>query len=344
LISEDNNVTIDVLRNLEKLYECPYSTWNFIRIYNPYIKINSLTILSRGNPIHIFLFTIKGQGVTVLNQLCSIEGKYIDFAVSIFFSKYNIKSVSFLNIYTSSLKDVRRPYVKINSHKNIVIDLPVSSDEFYKRLGKPTRRHIRQYYRKLEKHFPTSKFYVESNIELKESIVRQIVAFNRLRMAEKGFKCYVTREVENNLCSFSKINGLIGVITINDQVVAGTVFSFVGTNAYLDMISHDNRYDRYNIGTICLTNTIKYCIEHEKKSLHMLYGTSGYKHRFLGRDRDVFDVTVCKGTLPLVVVYQKFFVQFCISKLDYVDKFIFCRLFVHKSLRKPLAKLRRFNR
>jgi hypothetical protein len=340
-IYEDGSLK-DIADILESLYHCPYCTLNFIRISNSNVRINALFIQHRGIPIHILLFSIKKRRVTILNMLYSISEEYINYVSEVIFEKYKeVRSVDFRKIYGKSSKNIIRPHLRIDLNHDILIQLPDNFEFYFSKLGKKTRHHLRQYSKKLEKRFTNVKFNVMSSNEITDDIVSQIVGFNRARMLQKGVISYVTTDIEKKLCAFSKIKGSIAVITLNDRVVAGTIFSKVGEHIYLDMISHDLIYDKYELGTLCLLNTISHCIKIKAKTIHMLYGTPDYKHQFLGKDKEVLDIAVFRYRTLMIPAYYDMLLIACKHQFIYSKKLVGHKLLGNKILRGPLMKIRK---
>jgi hypothetical protein len=298
----------DIFEKMDDLYQSPYCVRDYHRIYHPSDEINALVISRYDSPVQILLFMVKDRCVEILNRLYSIDCKFIDFASDAIFNKYaNVVRVNYEGIYATSLSSIRSPHLILDASEDIILELPENSELYYNKLSKNTRKYIRHYHNRLNKAFGNVKFEIKNGENINIKTIRQIIAFNRLRMANKGKKSDIDEDYEKKICRFSKLYGYVGAIEINNNVRAGTIFYKVGGHVYLHVISHDGNFDKYALGILCLFDTIKYCIQIGIQEFHMLWGTYEYKYRFLGLDKEVYSIAVFRSNLNKMLAYHEMF-------------------------------------
>jgi hypothetical protein len=160
-------------------------------------------------------------------------------------------------------------------------------------------------------------------------------------MAKKGRKSGIDRDYEQKICRFSKLYGYVGVIKINNNIRAGTISYKVGAHVYLHVISHDENFDRYALGILCLFDTIKYCIQIGAQEFHMLWGTSEYKYRFLGVDKEVCNVAVFRSNFYKMLAYPELLVFIVRTFAIKYETLMFTKFGSNKKLTIPMLQIKK---
>ena len=148
-------------------------------------------------------------------------------------------------------------------------------------------------------------------------------------MKAKNINSGFDNAFEARIIEFCRQYGLVSTISINGKIVAGAICYEVGDQAYLEAISHDPDFNKYNAGQVCLYLTVKHMIESGKDTFHMLWGENEYKYRFLGVKQELYFISIYRSysskllSIPRVA---KHVCSYIFKQLDYLTKkYIFNR-------------------
>jgi hypothetical protein len=292
----EGNIPSDIEEDLVRLYQSAFSVKEYFQTFKNVINYNAFVIQDNNAHLKCIIIYVKsGSELTVLNELFDIRSSHLGYFIENTFEnnpyirKINVNRIKF------TPDSIGYPYLIADHSEDIVLQLPRRIEEYHYSLGKKTRKHIAYYINRLEKEFEDFSFKVTLPEKIDSGLVGRIVEMNRLRMKSKNRVSGIDKKYEENITEFTKIYGLIGAVILNNQVVAGAICYEVGDHAYLETISHDPVYNKYNIGQVCLYMTIKSLIERGRDALHMLWGESEYKFRFLGVKHDLYSVSIFRS-------------------------------------------------
>jgi CelD/BcsL family acetyltransferase involved in cellulose biosynthesis len=127
--------------------------------------------------------------------------------------------------------------------------------------------------------------------------VGKIIEMNRSRMKSKKLRSAIDAELEEKIIHFSGKYGVVATITLNGRLAAGTICYGVGNHCYADIISHDQDYNEYSIGRVCIYLFISALIDRGFRFFHMGSGEYGYKERMLGRKQDVYFMSIFRSRI-----------------------------------------------
>jgi CelD/BcsL family acetyltransferase involved in cellulose biosynthesis len=202
-----------------------------------------------------------------------------------------------------------------------ILKLPNSIDAYFELLGAQTRKHLKYYQRRIVKEISNFKIVFLKNKDILFDHIYNVVELNRFRMKSKGNESAIDDTYCINLYKYAYLKGLLCLCYVGNEIIGGTINWVLDDQAFLHVIAHDNRYNKYNVGQIALINTIQYFIESGIKTYHMCWGDSEYKYRFLCKRCNSYDV----------VFYRRIF-DF------YRNKIIYDIYLMMKHLKKQLAK------
>jgi len=273
---------------MDRLYGSIFSSLKQFRIYHATGAGTHTYVVRRGMRVEaVFLFRCENGIVRVLNEVVMLEGEQIDrFAQYIFHRFRNADVICFKSIRTEPRRFFY-PFQRFNFSEDIVLSLPPTAEEYHARLGKNTRRNIKRYGDKLQRNFPSYAFRVYEQADVIEGHVRDIIALNHARMAEKNKTSMIDERETQNILALVKKCGLVGVVSIDGKVRAGTIGYWVGEHFYLSVVAHDPAYDEYWLGILCCYHTICECIARHAKEFHFLWGRYEYKFTLLAVQRDL---------------------------------------------------------
>jgi hypothetical protein len=247
--------------------------------------------------------------------------------------------IDFAELFLPHFKHIETTNFCLRQMNDLVLELPENLKIFNSKLGKQTKRHIKQYKTRINKKIGEIKFEIQVGNSINPEMFKKIVTFNRELMLQRGIISYLDKRSEEILHKFIKLHGFICLLKINDHVVAGAICSSVGQNFVLNVLARDIRYNKYDVGSLCLFNTIEYCINLKGQSIHFLYGTSDYKHRFLCQDKEVFKVFIFRNSLwklfGFYILLDKIY-----SDFTPFSNLLFNKLSSNRNLKNPIFKIR----
>jgi hypothetical protein len=337
----ENSIPTKVVELLEELYHNPYCSADFQKIYYPTEAVHSIVIKKDNIPVHALMFSIFGNSAEIHNRVFGIERIYVNYASSVIFKKYKtVKKIIFSKIGYEQQGKFAFPNTVPREFSDIIIPLPKDTETYHNNLGKQTRKHLKQYIKRLEQSYQY-RFEIRPIVtNSDQAYLRQIINFNKARMVNKGTRPYTDGEQEQKLIKYATTRGLLGLLFLDNQLAAGSILSLSGKQAFLDFLTHDPKYDRFNLGNVCLFFTIKYCIGINKENLHLLWGTVEYKRRFLGKDKKMVDLTIFRNRFFNFLAYPGIFKIECRNIFRFSKDLVFDKLASMETTRKMSIRFR----
>jgi hypothetical protein len=292
----ENEIPAFVEPELDRLYGNIFSSLRQFRIYGWTPGRTSTYVVSEnGAPKTILLFERDGPRLRVLNEVITLTTADLERFVQYVFSTFeSISVIAFKAIQT----DIHRfpfPYQRFNHVEDMTLTLPSTVDAYHASLGKNTRRNIRRHLDRINRDFPTFRFEVRQQQEVDPQLVRDIIEFNRARMADKNIISIIDEDETRRIIRLVQECGLVGVITIDGRLCAGAISFRSGSNYFLNVLAHDPRYDDYWLGFLCCYMTINECIARGGNEFHFLWGRYGYKFLLGAVQRDLDNVVVYRS-------------------------------------------------
>jgi hypothetical protein len=301
-----NEIPLDLERFIEKIYQSSFSVIKYFTIFKDVDSINAL-VISRGeaDPVHVLAYTISGKEITLLNELVNIDQEYLEYFVATVFDRYPAITTVNFNRLKSRTADFHYPWRLWQKSQDIAVELPRSFDAYHAKLGRQTQKHIKYYLNRLHREQGDFTFQVAASHEIDPDSIARIIEMNRLRMKGKNIHSGYDSSFEMRITEFCRYYGKVSTVRIHGKIVAGAICYEVGNHAYLEAISHDPEFDKYNIGQVCLYLTIKSVIESGRDSFHMLWGENAYKYRFLGVKQDLYFLSVYRSNYSKLLSMPK---------------------------------------
>jgi hypothetical protein len=279
----ENQVPPYVEAEMERLYECVYTTVARFRIYDACGNISTYVVRKGEKIITIFLFEVNRRKVKVLNEQIKMDEEDIwRFATSIFSRFKFVTSISFWAIQTA-IRLSPFPHQQSYCLEEIVVSLPGTVEEYFSKFSKNMRNNIKKYStNRIKRDFPSFSYQVYTKENINPQHIKDIIALSSARMATKNKAAYVSEEETGRIIQLVQIYGLAGVATIDGRVCAGLIFYGVGTYYFMHIIAHDPKYDSYRLGTACYYLGICECIKRGGIECRLMGSSHQYKFDFLG--------------------------------------------------------------
>lgn len=298
----EDGIPPEVGLSLEKIYQSPFCVTEYFELFRGIRNPNALVITcGEPDPLHVIAYVISGREITVVNELVEIEQEYVQYFVAAVFSRYPAVTTVNFNCFKSRIENFYYPWRHWRTSQDIAIELPRSFDEYRSRLGKQTQKHIKYYINRLQKAYGDVVFHVTVTAETDPAVISRIIEMNRLRMKDKNIRSGYNSRYETRIIKFCRLYGMVSTISIQGKPVAGAICYEVGNQAYLEAISHDSEYNKYNLGQVCLYLTVKHLIEKGRDSFHLLWGENEYKYRFLGAKQELYFISMYRSCLYKVI-------------------------------------------
>lgn len=292
----ENDIPPDVGLDLEKIYQSPFCVTRYFEIFRGMRSLNALVIRCGESDVrHVIAYCISGTQITVVNELVEIGQEYLEYVADAVFKRYpSVTTVNF-NCIKGRPTELRYPWRRWKTSQDIVIELPRSFDVYHAQLGRQTQKHIRYYINRLQREFSDFTFHVDEPHATDPAVIGRIIDMNRLRMKGKSVRSGYGSTSAARITEFCRHYGLVSTVSVGGRTVAGAICYEVGNHGYLEAISHDPDYNRYNVGQVCLYLTVKHLIEKGRDSFHMLWGENEYKYRFLGVKQDLYFISMYRS-------------------------------------------------
>jgi hypothetical protein len=308
---ESKNITVSVYRNsvppyvnaeMDQLYQHRYASFLQLKIYGQITDTTSTyEVRESGKVTVILLFDVENAKVRVLNEQISLDEDEIErFARHIFASFEFVNVISF-PVIQADIRRISFPHQQCHSTQDIVLALPPTVQKYTASLGKATRSYVKRYLNKLKRDFGSVSFNIHMNEDVSEQHIRDIIEFNRSRMAGMYKSSYIDDEEASRMFALLKQRGFVGVLTIDGRTCAGTINYRFGRNYFLQVVAHGSLYDDYGLGTLSCYLTICECIARGGNEYHFLWGQYEYKYRLLGVQRDLDHLAIYRSRLHFLL-------------------------------------------
>ncbi|HZW20303.1 GNAT family N-acetyltransferase [Noviherbaspirillum sp.] len=296
-----NEIPAYVEPELDRIYEHHFSSLPFLRLYcDAGHDVNTYVVRRDGVAFVILLFRVNGGIAHVLNTMIRIEhAEVLRFARYVFEHFDTVWAINFRAVQ-SDVDNLPFPFQRHNSQERFPVALPATPQEYTARLGRSTREAIKRYRKKLLQDFPSfsCRFYV--NEEIDEHDVNALIDLSAARIALKKKRFGIDAADRKRIMHLARMRGFVCIIRINGCICAGTINFRVGNAYFLEVITNDQAYNDYRLGTICCYMTLCECIARGGTKYDFGGGWNHYKVKFLGVQQDMDCVEIYRSRMHLV--------------------------------------------
>ena len=267
---DENQQDAEIRNKLADLYATPFADVLYWELYDPSLiegGYHKLFYYEQEVLKHIIPFKYSSRSknkIFVINKEFNICMENIENICRILFYEFaKVQQIIFEKIFVSDPKEAQGIIIEKISDDIILLNLPKTMDDYMKSLGKSSRKHINLKMNRMSRDFPNLKIHYLEKSDILFEHIQEVVFLNRDRMKTKG----IVSLLNDTECSIihryaSKSNfGFLCFCEIDDKIIAATINSVIGENAYMHVIAHDNLYEKYSAGQIALINATKYLID-----------------------------------------------------------------------------------
>lgn len=286
---------------LGRLYRSIFSSVPQFRIHGGADHATTFVARNQTGILSVLIYRVEGRRVVVLNQCFTLQDEEITRFTHYIFKRYPLVDAIGFRVVDNQMRSLPLPAQVYQCSEDYVLRLPDSVDAYHANLGKSTRHYVSRYLKKLKQLHPGYSFEAYTGDDIREDDVFAIFDLNRARMAERGMTYGFADDYPAKTTRLLREIGLLCVLRINDRVCAGTVLYCVEGEYYLDVLSHDSTFNDIGLGTLCCYLSICECIRRGGRIYHFLWGRYDYKLRLGGTERPLFEVTLYRSRLPMML-------------------------------------------
>ena len=311
---------------LVERYDSYILTCRRIEIFSKPADINHMLIYDDNLLVEIIIYEINAQSATCLNSLTYIKQDNFKLFADTLFNKYpTLKKIDFPSSYNIYSLDRSIIYLRSN---DFVIDLPTTIEEYIQNLGSSTRANYKKHKNKFLRECPQANFVKKDGADIEEHIISKIIELNFERIKFKKEVPHTNHTHLQNIYEYTKHYGKVTYIEVDGIIIAGCIAFMANKSIYSNFLAHDNNYSQYNPGQLCMVYLIQESIESGFSKLHLLWGETDYKTRFLAKPHQMFSY----------YIYRNFSVSYCISKTKALILYLLHKLKASK-YSKPIKDL-----
>lgn len=291
---------------LERLYANIYCTLTRIGIYERLDDVHTFAADDEHGIVLLILFRIDRNTVRIVNQQVALSaGDLAYFAVNVFSRYPAARRIEAYALDTPvDASTFAFPVQVLPQLEENVVALPSSADAYTRQLGKSTRELLRRSMRKCAAQFPSCRFEVLSTHQITPRHVRELVDLTDRRMDARKAAPYIDNADIDRIGRLARSHGYLGIMLIDDSIVAACLCFRVGARHFLHLVGHDPRFDAHRLGRQVTLHTICHAIATGGRELWMMGGHHDWKSHFLARRKILGSVTIYRSRVAALVCWR----------------------------------------
>lgn len=252
---------------LDALYGSLYSSLPQLRL-SSLEGVHTYAAWRAGKLRALFLYACRGREIRVVN-----EGMRVDetatacFARAMFERHRDAERVHFHAVQCRRAP-ARLPTARFTLTEDMVIELPGSEEAYVASLGRSTRKSLRH---NIARARGIAHQWIRGD-EADAALVRAIIGFNRARMAIKRRESALDETATRKLLTLLRARGVVGAVTLEGRLCAGTLACRIGDDIYSLVNAHDPQHDGLRLGAVGRHLMILAAIRHGARRFHLLGG------------------------------------------------------------------------
>ncbi len=267
---------------LDELYGSLYSTLTHLGLHDGLQATSTYAAWNKNKLSALFLFRQAAGEVTVMNQGMQLDPCELErFGTTIFARYPKVGRIHFHAVRLSS-SPAKQMALRFACTEDMVISLPTTEQDYLARLGKSTRKSLRQHLTRAQAVLPAFRYIVKNGHAVPRQVIEHIIGFNHQRMANKKRASALKGETSRKLTALIRDRGEVGMIYAGVRLCAGTLACRVGEDIFSLVNAHDPAYDDLSLGSVCRFLMIKNSIHTGARRFHLLGGQIGNKQEVLG--------------------------------------------------------------
>lgn len=251
-------------------------------------------------PDTVLMFRQNEHAVQVINEGMQLSGESIErFCEYLFAKQTKTTQINFHAIAKSAMTS-SRPSLWWSCTEDIVVTLPDSTDTYWTRLGKSTRKSMKKSLSRAQRELAGFFYCVKERSAIDEGSIRQIVDFNHARMAQKGRQSALDESAVIQLIGMMHSHGYAGLMMSGKRVCAGTLTCRFGDDVFSLVNAHDPTFDQLRLGNLSRHLMVLSAIDAGAQRFHLLGGNLSGKQAALGKRQRLYHLTVYRTRAVVV--------------------------------------------
>lgn len=291
---------------IERLYANIYCTLARIGIYERLDDIHTFAAADEHDIVLLILFRVERNTISIVNQQVALsEADLAYFAANVFFRYPAARRIEGYALDTRiDASTFAYPVQMLPRLEENVVQLPADPDAYMQQLGKSTRESLRRSMRKCAAQFPSCRYEVLSSHQITTDHVRELVRLTDERMRSHNAEPYVENTDIERIARLARSHGYLGVILIEETMVAASLCYSVGPCHFAHLIGHDPRFDAYRLGRLVSMHTIFHTIGMGGRQLWMRGGHHEWKSHFLAHRKTLSSVTIYRSRAAALACWR----------------------------------------
>jgi len=333
-VPEDKECS-SIQRYMDGRFQHMYASSQFLRVFHRIPNTAQQYAAFKGGKVSTALmFDVVGRDVFVVNEQIALEKEEIEqFVAYVFRENPSARRVIFPGI-SPEFGMVSYPNSAILWTSDIFLPLPETVETYLAALGRATRSSLKRYGNKIRRDHPSFQFEAFPSGHANAAEIDALLSMNEARIEKRSQAPDISEREAIFTRELLEKCGFVALIRIDNEIVAGTINFQFGSNFFLHLLSHDSRFDRYGLGTLCCYLSICECIARGGKEYHFLWGQYEYKYRLLGVQRDFVRLTIYRSTIRMLL-QSRLYLNPALANICYLVK----DWAIRKSLRKDRTNL-----
>jgi hypothetical protein len=279
---------------LDALYGSLYSSLPQLRL-SSLDGVHTYAAWQSGQLRTLFLYICHGREIRVVNEGMRIDDKVTaHFARTLFDRHPDTERVHFRAVQCEPVP-VQLPTARFTLTEDMVIALPTSEEAYVASLGKSTRKSLRQALARARARGIAHQLIPGDALDA--SLIRAVIGFNRARMAIKRRTSVLDETAGRKLLTLLHARGVVGAVTLDGRLCAGTLACRFGDDMYSLVNAHDPQYDALRLGAISRHLMILAAIRSGVRRFHLLGGNLASKQLALAQRVPLDDLLIYRSKI-----------------------------------------------
>lgn len=283
---------------LVRLYGSLHASLPFFEIFRSMEGVSSYVAWRDGRPASIFLFSLRGRCIEVLNEMIEVDHDELERFTHYVFRQFGDIDIIHFKAVTTGPGGLGFPLQRYRSKETYVIALPGTPEEYSASIGKATRASIQKQANRVRREFPTFGSEFRTGDQIDESELREIMRLSEAKINAGHVK--VAHDATRITALATKC-GFVHVLLIDGRVCAGSVNYQVGRGYFGELIGYDRRYEKFGVGKLCLYQAICESIARGGQRFYLGGGMFDYKLHLLARPLSMDALKIYRSRWKMLV-------------------------------------------
>lgn len=245
----------------------------------------------------IFVHTVEGSTVRVLNEKIAIDARDIaQFASFIFTHFHEVSRIRF-SLIGKQIGKLPFPSHQYGGAQDIVVALPTSADAYLTSLSNKSRRQIGQRMDKLARDYPGLEFRHYHDGDIDPRHVHALVDLKRVNAPEKHTTSGPGADEAAWIAQQACGGGLLTLAMLDGRLCGGSLSLRIADVYFPTLAAYEGRFDRHALGMLCCYMTVRENIACGARKIHLPCGRKDYRFKLRGVRRDLANLDIYRSSL-----------------------------------------------